>query len=43
MNLRKLKSGSDVRGIAVGEEAVLTADVARTLGKAFACYVAAKT
>jgi len=43
MNLRKLKSGSDVRGIAVGEEAVLTAEVARMLGKAFASYVAAKT
>ncbi len=43
MNLRKLKSGSDVRGIAVGEDAVLTADVAKALGKAFAAYVAAKT
>lgn len=43
MNLRKLKSGSDVRGIAVGEEAVLTAEVARVLGKAFAVYVAVKT
>ena len=43
MNLRKLKSGSDVRGVAVGEEAVLTADVAKVLGKAFAAYVAAKT
>ena len=43
MNLRKLKSGSDVRGIAVGEEAVLTAEVAKVLGKAFASYVAAKT
>ena len=43
MDLRKLKSGSDVRGIAVGEEAVLTADVARELGKAFARWLAAKT
>ena len=43
MDLRKLKSGSDVRGVAVGEEAVLTADVARELGKAFARWLAAKT
>ncbi len=43
MDLRKLKSGSDVRGVAVGEDAVLTPDVARALGKAFAHYIAAKT
>ena len=43
MDYRKLKSGSDVRGVAVGEDAVLTADVARTLGNAFARYVAQKT
>jgi len=43
MDLRKLKSGSDVRGIAVGEDAVLTADVAKVLGSAFARYIAAKT
>lgn len=43
MNLRKLKSGSDVRGVAVGEDAVLTAEVAKVLGKAFAAYVASKT
>ena len=42
MDIRKLKSGSDVRGVAVGEDAVLTVDVARTLGMAFAQYVAAK-
>ncbi len=43
MDYRKLKSGSDVRGVAVGDEAVLTADVAKTLGMAFARYVAGKT
>ena len=43
MDYRKLKSGSDVRGVAVGEDAVLTSDVARTLGNAFARYVAQKT
>lgn len=36
MDYQSLKSGSDVRGIAVGEQAVLTQDVARTLGMAFA-------
>ena len=43
MDYRKLKSGSDVRGVAVGEGAALTPDVAKTLGMAFARYVAAKT
>ncbi len=43
MDIRKLKSGSDVRGVAVGDDAVLTADVARTLGMAFAQYVAEKS
>lgn len=43
MDYRKLKSGSDVRGVAVGEDAVLTVDVARTLGTAFARYLAAHT
>ncbi|MBP3647791.1 MAG: phosphomannomutase/phosphoglucomutase [Clostridia bacterium] len=43
MDYRKLKSGSDVRGVAVGEDAVLTPDVARALGNAFARYVAQKT
>ena len=42
MDIRKLKSGSDVRGVAVGEDAVLTVDVARVLGMAFAQYVAGK-
>lgn len=43
MDYCKLKSGSDVRGVAVGDGAVLTADVAKTLGMAFARYVAGKT
>ncbi len=43
MDFRKLKSGSDVRGVAIGENAVLTADVARKLGGAFARYVAKQT
>ncbi len=42
MDYRKLKSGSDVRGVAVGEGATLTNDVAKTLGMAFARYVAKK-
>ena len=40
MDWMKLKSGSDVRGIAVGENAVLTAEVAQALGSAFARWVA---
>ncbi len=43
MDYKKLKSGSDVRGVAVGEGAALTADAAKTLGMAFARYVAGKT
>ena len=43
MDYRKLKSGSDVRGVAVGEGATLTPDVAKTLGMAFARYVAKRT
>jgi phosphomannomutase len=42
MDLKALKSGSDVRGIAVGDDATLTAEVARTLGAAFAHFVAEK-
>ncbi|MEG0639299.1 MAG: phosphomannomutase/phosphoglucomutase, partial [Clostridia bacterium] len=42
MDYRKLKSGSDVRGVAIGEDARLTVDVAKTLGMAFARYVAEK-
>ena len=40
MNYQALKSGSDVRGVAVGEDAVLTADVAQTLGMAFVQFLA---
>ena len=40
MDFRTLKSGSDVRGIAVGEDAVLTQEVARTLGRAFVRFLA---
>jgi len=43
VDYRKLKSGSDVRGVAVGEDATLTTAVAKTLGMAFARYVAAQT
>ena len=43
MDYRKLKSGSDVRGVAVGEDATLTEAVAKALGMAFARYVAEKT
>ncbi|MEF9877934.1 MAG: phosphomannomutase/phosphoglucomutase [Clostridia bacterium] len=42
MDYRKLKSGSDVRGVAIGEDARLTVDAAKTLGMAFARYVAEK-
>ncbi len=40
MDWMKLKSGSDVRGVAVGENAVLTPKVCSALGMAFARYVA---
>jgi len=42
MDYKKLKSGSDVRGVAIGENAVLTKDVARILGAAYAQYMAKK-
>lgn len=42
MDWMKLKSGSDVRGVAVGDGAVLTPRVAACLGMAFARYVAEK-
>ena len=42
MDWMKLKSGSDVRGVAVGEAAVLTPHVAQCLGMAFARFVAEK-
>ena len=40
MDWMKLKSGSDVRGIAIGEGLVLTNDIARALGMAFARMLA---
>lgn len=43
MDYKKLKSGSDVRGVAVGDDATLTSDAATTLGMAFARYVSRKT
>lgn len=42
MDYQQLKSGSDVRGVAVGENAVLTEEVAKTLGMAFAQFIAQK-
>jgi len=41
MDFKKLKSGSDVRGVAIGENATLTVDVARILGAAFTTFMAA--
>ena len=42
MNYQALKSGSDIRGIAIGEDAKLTTDVAKTMGMAFAKLIAQK-
>lgn len=42
MDWMKLKSGSDVRGTAVGEQAVLTPGICSALGMAFARYIADK-
>ena len=42
MRYQALKSGSDVRGVAIGEDAVLTGEVARTLGMAFIAFLARK-
>lgn len=42
MDWLKLKSGSDVRGVAMGEKTVLTEDVAKALGMAFARFAAEK-
>lgn len=39
MNYHQLKSGSDVRGIALGEDAVLTVPVVKQIAMAFAQYV----
>lgn len=43
MDWMKLKSGSDVRGTAVGEDAVLTPSVATALGMAFARMLAERS
>ena len=43
MDWLKLKSGSDVRGVAVGDGATLTPHVAQCLGMAFARFAAQKT
>ena len=40
MDWTKRKSGSDVRGVAMGEHPVLTTQIARSLGMAFAGFVA---
>ena len=42
MNYQALKSGSDIRGVAIGEGATLTADVAKTVGMAFVQFIAQK-
>ena len=42
MDWMKLKSGTDVRGTALGDAPLLTAHVAQCLGMAFARYVAQK-
>ncbi len=43
MDWMALKSGSDIRGVAVGEDAVLTSNVARALGAAFVRMLCAHT
>ena len=40
MDWKKMKSGSDVRGKAVGEDALITEQVAMTLGMTFAMWIA---
>ena len=42
MNYNALKSGSDVRGVAIGDDATLTEGVVHTLGMAFAKFLATK-
>ena len=42
MNLKAMKSGSDVRGVAIGEGATLTTEAVQILGAAFAQYIAHK-
>ena len=43
MNWQSLISGSDVRGVAMGEHPVLTEHIAKCLGMAFARFTAQKT
>ena len=43
MELKKLKSGSDIRGVACGENKTLTVEVAKKLSMAFAMLVAKKS
>ena len=40
MDFKKLKSGSDVRGVAMGDNTVLTPETAETLGRAFVAFLA---
>jgi phosphomannomutase len=43
MDFLALKSGSDVRGVAVGEDATLTTEAAQTLGAVFVRFLSKKT
>ena len=43
INYQSLKSGTDVRGVAMGENAVLTKDVALCIGGAFVTWLSEKT
>ncbi len=43
MDWMALRSGSDIRGVAVGEYAVLTSEVAKHVGAAFVHWIACKT
>ena len=40
--LKKLKSGSDVRGVAVGENKTLTSEAVSLIVKAFICWLSKK-
>jgi phosphomannomutase len=40
MDFKALKSGSDIRGIAIGDGAIFTVAVARQFGAAFTRYIA---
>ena len=43
INYQSLKSGTDVRGCAMGEKAVLTKDVALCIGGAFGTWLRGTT